>query len=75
MFSAHFVRSGWIQLSVTTGTFRLAGQVGRWWSLRGTSKVAYAYHLYFDTITVGPSHEGDRDYGRSLRCLSTVLDM
>ncbi len=82
MFSAHFVRSGDVELPITTGTFRFAGVGGIYWSSRVSSAGANgtttpsAYNLNFNATGVYPSagpHE--RWYGFPLRCLSTVLDM
>ncbi len=81
MFSAHFVRSGFINLpSRNGGTFLAAGLYGDWWSSRAaaytSSTSATAYLLTFNASTVYPSYGPDfRWYGFSLRCLSTVLDM
>ncbi len=76
------VRSGWIPLSVTAGTFRLAGSAGLWWSSLASSTradgaaIPSAYYLGFNTTDVSPSGGPDNRYtGFPLRCLSTVLDM
>ena len=77
----YFVRSGYIYLPNTAGTFRVAGISGAWWSSRGADNIwgsagLGGYYLYFGATGVGPSDGPDnRYYGFSLRCLSTVLDM
>ena len=76
----YFVRSGIVAPTVAAGTFRLAGQAGFGWSSRAaaytSSTWATAYLLAFHASTVYPSDGPYGRYdGRSLRCLSTVLDM
>ena len=82
MFSAHFVRSGDVELPITTGTFRFAGAYGIYWSSRASSASANgttipsAYYLDFGPSAVGPSGGPNvRWHAFPLRCLSTVLDM
>ena len=83
MFSAHFVRSGYVNLPGVSGaTLRDAGSIGYWWSSRGSSTrfdgvaTPSAYVFAFSGTGVNPSHgPGDRYHGFPLRCLSTVLDM
>ncbi len=75
-----FVRSGWLDLPNTAGTFRDAGFNGHYWSSRMASNIwssagAGGYDLFVYT-EVNPSWGPDaRSIGVSLRCLSTVLDM
>ena len=78
----YFVRSGHVNLTVSAGTFRYAGQWGYDWSSRGSSTrfdgvaTPSAYVFAFSGTGVNPSHgPGDRFLGFPLRCLSTVLDM
>ena len=78
----YFVRSGVINLTVSAGTFRYAGQWGDDWSSRASSTrydgsaIPSAYYLAFTATGVTPSAgPSTRYYGFSLRCLSTVLDM
>ena len=76
----YFVRSGDVELPITTGTFRFAGVGGIYWSSRAaadtSSTSATAYYLAFDESTVYPSSgPSTRWNGFPLRCLSTVLDM
>ena len=73
------MRSGNVGLSVTAGGFRYAGNEGLWWSSRTVSNTSTtsdkACNLYFNSMTVYPSHGPDYDwYGFPLRCLSTVWD-
>ncbi len=78
----YFVRSGYVDPSVSAGTFRYAGILGYWWSSRGSSTrydgvaTPSAYVLNFNATGVYPSAGPHNRYlGFSLRCLSTVLDM
>ena len=72
----YFVRSGWILLPTTAGTFRFAGALSVWWSSRAYSSTTYAYDLYLQTTgVVSPSYDSNRYDGFPLRCLSTVLGM
>ena len=65
-----FVRSGWINLPNTAGTFRNAGAEGVWWSSRAYSSNTNAYDLYLQTTgVVSPSNNSNRYNGFSLRCL------
>ena len=77
MFSAHFVRSGWVGLPYTAGTFGGAGYESFWWSSRTYPSTDYAYHLYVaaNTYPSGNTYFSYRYGGFPLRCLSTVLDM
>ena len=71
-----FVRSGWIHLPSTAGTFSYAGAAGVWWSSYTYSAATHAYDLYLQTTgVVNPSSPSTRYTGFPLRCLSTVLDM
>ncbi len=71
-----FVRSGWIDLPLTAGTFRGAGAGGVWWSSRAYSTATYAYDLYLQTSgAVAPSNYSTRYLAFPLRCLSTVPGM
>ena len=70
----NFVRSGYFNLTVTTGTLRIASQNGYEWSSRPYSSITNTYFLRFDAGIVNPSSYGSRHYGFPLRCLSTVLD-
>ncbi len=73
----YFVRSGYIHLSVTAGTFRYAGQLGFERSSRTSpTSGTLAYYLQVD-VTIIYSSQGpyNRYYGFPLRCLSTILDM
>ena len=78
----YFVRSGDVELPITTGTFRFAGVGGIYWSSRASSASANgtttpsAYNLNFNATGVYPSNGPyERWLGFPLRCLSTVLDM
>lgn len=51
---AGFVRSGYITLTITAGTFRYAGINGSWWSLYGDTATG-AYNLVFNNTIVNPS--------------------
>ena len=76
------VRSGWIELSNLSGTYRGVGQSGNAWLSRalstntGSTATPSAYYLAFDPKDVYQSL-GPHAYalGFPLRCLSTVLDM
>ncbi len=77
-----FVRSGLIYPNNSTGTLKLAGANGAWWSSRGSSAsangavISSAYYLEFTNSAVWSSGgPWERHYGRPLRCLSTVLGM
>ena len=79
---AYFVRSGYFNLTVSTGTFRYAGIYADYWSSRASSTrvdsaaIPSAYDLGFNATDVYPSGGPDERYdGRPLRCLSTVLGM
>jgi len=69
------VRSGFIYLTNTAGTFRAAGQWGYDRSSRSYSTATNAYFLSFDDTGVHPSDNFGRSYAFPLRCLSTVLGM
>ncbi len=78
----YFVRSGLIYPNNSTGTLKLAGANGAWWSSRGSSAsangavISSAYYLEFTNSAVWSSGgPWERHYGRPLRCLSTVLGM
>ena len=78
----YFVRSGDVELRITTGTFRGAGAYGIYWSSLASSTradgaaIPSAYYLHFNATGVRPSNGPDNRYrGFPLRCLSTVLDM
>ena len=78
----YFVRSGDVELPITTGTFRFAGVGGIYWSSRASSAGANgtttpsAYNINFNATGVYPSNGPyERWLGFPLRCLSTVLDM
>ena len=76
----YFVRSGYVYLPTTAGTFRDAGAYGIYWSSRGaaytSSTSATAYYLQVEPSAVVPSDgPTNRWVGFPLRCLSTVLDM
>ncbi len=74
------MRSGWIYLY--DGAIRSANLNGYWWSSYGTD-VSYdnvdrlgAYDFAITAADVLPSNgPWERNFGYSLRCLSTVLDM
>ena len=79
---AHFVRSGYLNLTVSADTLRYTGVNGIWWSSRASSTrpdgaaSPSAYFLDFTASAVRPSHgPNERHFGFSLRCLSTVLGM
>ena len=63
-----FVRSGYIRPD-DTAKFRVAGQIGYYWSSRANSTTNNAYELYFDSSGVNPSYNFYRYNGQSLRCL------
>lgn len=75
------VRSGIIGLIGASGaTFRVGGQEGVWWSSRASSTNASgtvtpsAYRFIYNANGVYPSNGPiERQFGFSLRCLSTVL--
>ena len=76
------MRSGVIDLPVVTGAFRGAGQIGHYWSSRGSSAhstgatLPSGYYLRFDATVIIPSNGPTTRYDAySLRCLSTVLDI
>ena len=69
------MRSGYVALTVSAGTFRNTGQYGFWWSSRSYSTTTSAYLLDFNASTVYPSNYNSRWDGFPLRCLSTVLGM
>ena len=69
------MRSGDVELSVTTGAFRHAGLWGIYWSSRAEAN-AVAFLLDFNATDVHTSRgPASRYAGKPLRCLSTVLDM
>ncbi len=76
-----FVRSGYIHLAITAGTFRSAGSYGFDRSSQASSTrtdglaIPSAYYLQIEPSAVKPSYTSARYYGISLRCLSTVLGM
>ncbi len=72
--SKYPLRSGIIGPTLTAGTFRYAGLDGEWWSSCATSTATHAHDLRLNTAAI-PSDNGTRYVGRSLRCLSTVLDI
>ena len=51
------------------GGFGNQGSSGYYWSSTQSSS-AYAYSLNFSSSGVGPSGNGDEDYGRSVRCVA-----
>ena len=74
------MRSGWIYLY--DGNLRSVDNNGYWWSSYGTDtsydNVARlgAYDFAITITSVLPSNgPWERNFGYSLRCLSTVLDM
>ncbi len=75
------MRSGDIELHVTTGPFRHAGGIGFDWTSRSSSTnvsgaaIPSGYHLSFGPSGVGPSSIDTRWLAFPLRCLSTVLGM
>ena len=72
---AYFVRSGYIHLANTAGTFRYAGNYGFYWSSR-SAVATNAYYLNFNATGIDPSSGPVSRYiGIPLRCLSTVLGM
>ena len=72
----YFVRSGYVSVpGVNNGTFRYAGVNTEDWSSRGVAATT-AYNLNFNATGVNPSSGPVNRYsGRSLRCLSTVLNI
>lgn len=76
-----YVRSGWVDLPTTAGTFWGAGRTAGDWSSRGDNTIWRSaglggYYLYFDTTGVNPSYGPTSRYvGFPLRCLSTVPGM
>ena len=67
-----FVRSGNIDLAISTGTMRHAGFRSFVWSSRGNS-ATNAYDLYVNNAAVDPSGSNYGRYsGYSLRCLNDV---
>ena len=78
----YFVRSGYIVLSASVGTLRYVGQWGHDWSSRASSAQVdgavslSAYDLgVYDSVVEPSNGPFERWVGRSLRCLSTVLDI
>ena len=76
------MRSGVIDLTIADGTLGNTGIYGYNWSSRGSSThtngsaIPSAYYLYFGVSDASPSRGLlNRWYSRSLRCLSTVLDI
>ena len=73
--NSYFVRSGYVNLTTTTGTLRYVGQNGGWWSSHGTATTG-AHALDFNnTITHPSAGPNSRYHAFPLRCLSTVLGM
>ena len=69
------MRSGYINLNLTTGTLRETSFRNDNWSSRG-SAITSAYNLLIADVGVGASDGPvQRYYGFPLRCLSTVLDI
>ena len=62
----YFVRSG----VVHSGSLRLAGNTGYYWSSTAYSSTSYAYILYFYSGHVAPSYNYTRYFGQSVRCLA-----
>ncbi len=78
----NFVRSGYVELPLITGTLRNASQWGNGWSSCASSINANdiakpsGYLFAFNASAVLPSRgPGERYFGFPLRCLSTVLDI
>ena len=63
----YFVRSGY----VASGSLRLAGDEGDYWSSTAYSNTSLAYGLYFYSGRVYPSTNAYRHFGRSVRCLAS----
>ncbi len=69
------MRSGVVNISVTTGIFRHAGIFGNWWSSRASSDTG-VYNFYTHDSELNASYpSANRWYAFPLRCLSTVLDI
>ena len=63
-----FVRSGAVSIIVSlVNVTNIVGQGGYYWSR--TANPAYTYNLSILTTNVVPSANGNRDFGRPLRCL------
>ena len=60
------VRSGYVH----SGSLRLAGYEGVYWSSTAASNTSYAYSLYFNSGIVTPSYLSYRYLGNSVRCLA-----
>ena len=60
------VRSGYVH----SGSLRLAGYEGVYWSSTAASNTSYAYSLYFNSGIVTPSYLSYRYLGSSVRCLA-----
>ena len=56
---------------VSSGSLRLAGSYGFYWSSTAYSSTSYAYNLAFDSRNVAPTGYNYRYYGRSVRCLAS----
>ena len=55
---------------VDSGSLRLAGTVGDYWSSTAYSYPSSAYYLYFASGGVNPSNAASRYRGQSVRCLA-----
>lgn len=51
------MRSGYVNLTVTTGTLRTTAGHAVYWSSRAVFDAAWAYSLYFNANAVYPSHD------------------
>ena len=56
---------------VNSGSLRLAGSYGYYWSSTADSSTSFAYYLYFASGRVDPSTNGLRYVGQSVRCLAS----
>lgn len=75
-----FVRSGWIGMPYSLGTFRHAGVNGFWWSSRSLSARYDGFAIpsgclfHFNVATVDPSSGAHiQYYGSHIRCLRACL--
>lgn len=68
-----YVRSGYINLTVSAGTLRYVGQWGNGWLSQASSTSAYRFYL--DTLRSFRLGSSWTSAWFPLRCLSTVLGM
>ena len=75
-----FVRSGYFNLYITTGTFRESGSCSYQWSGRSGALVSAAFYMLIEgskNVWTSETYNGQnaRWFGYPLRCLSIVIDI